>query len=268
MRARPSSLARPQVPEGPALAAPWLLSVLSVTLVSLATSGCASSAAPAAAAAPNDVTVVHHVDKVTPPTPEAQLAGARCDGATHTCKCRADGDDAETAPPAEGQKRLEIRLSVLDGDGALESPTVGRFAAAGVKDTCYYVDLPAGSRSSWSFISHATNPGTGLSPRMSISEYGPKGPYWYEILSADCVGLAGKCDRAGSDAFRNRLKTRQRGRFDPCGSMVITGLRWDSSGGQSERDNGFYRDFLLSFDLDVKKFATQFAPNSTECIPK
>jgi hypothetical protein len=49
---------------------------------------------------------------------------------------------------------------------------------------------------------------------------------------------------------------------------VVHKLRWDSSGGQSDRDGGLFRELTVRFALEVKKFATQFAPGSTECVPK
>jgi hypothetical protein len=240
--------------------------------LAVALSGCGSSSSPASGpsspASPGDITTVRHVDKVTPPAPPPTLAGARCDPTRGTCTCRKQEDDAENKPPPEGQKRLEIRLSVLGGDAVLESPTVGKFTGAGVADTCYYVDVPGGSKSGWNFVARATNPDAGLTPRFMISEYGPRGPYWYEILSFDCVGVGGKCDGAGVAAWTGRLKTRKRGRTDPCGSLVVTGLDWETTGGLAHRDTGLYRDFTVRFDVEVKKFPTQFAPHSTECVPK
>ena len=204
--------------------------------------------------------------------PEPKLVGARCPAGQASCRCRTTGggsaDDAEKEPPAEGFKRLEIRMSVHGGDGLLQSPTVGRFAAAGVNETCFYVDVPAGSKSSFRFMSRATDPDQGHAPRFSVSEYGPKGPYWYEILSVDCVGVNGKCDSPGAAAWSGRLKQRKRGRMDPCGSLVITGIDWETSGGLAHRDNGYYRDFSVKFEAEVKKFPTQFAPHATECVPK
>jgi hypothetical protein len=256
-----------------------MCAALALPILAVAVSGCASSSpsAPASSSAPvpaGEVTTIRHVDKVTPPGPPPTLAGARCtaplgDGVPQgACRCRKPGDDTESQPPADGQKRLEIRLSVLGGEGVLDSPTVGHFTASGVADTCYYVDVPAGSRSGWNFVARAANPDTGLSPRLTVSEYGPKGPYWYEIFSFDCVGVGGKCDHAGVDAWTARLKTRKRGRIDPCGSLVVTGLDWETTGGLAQRDTGVYRDFTVRFDVEVKKFPTQFAPNSTECVPK
>jgi hypothetical protein len=114
--------------------------------------------------------------------------------------------------------------------------------------------------------------GGGVSPILKIAEYGPKGPYWYDVLAVRCGELNSdddvRCDRAGADAWAARARQRKRGRLDPCGSSVITGLAWETSGGQAERDGGLFRDFTVRFTLEVKKFATQFAPGSTECVPK
>jgi hypothetical protein len=241
----------------------------------LTLSGCASSKAPppptSTGTTPEAVTTVKHIDMVTPVAP-ATLVGKRCppgkEGPASTCKCRTPNDPAEDPPPAEGSKRLEIRMSVHGGEGVLQAPTVGRFTATGADDTCFYVDVPAGSKAAWTFVARASNPDAGLAPRLTIFEYGPKGPFWYEIFAFDCVGVAGKCDGAGVAAWTGRLKQRQRGRMDPCGSLVVTGLDWETSGGLAHRDTGLYRDFSVRFDAEVKKFATQFPPHATECIPK
>jgi hypothetical protein len=231
---------------------------------------CASStaAAPPATGGGEEVTTVRHVDRAGPVAPPATLAGARCRDSAAGCTCRASGDDTEAEPPAQGNKRLEIRMSADRGEAELSSPTFGRIVTAGVRESCYYVDVAAGSKQSFSFVSRATDPASGVTPRLAIAEYGPAGPFWYEVLAVECAGVNGRCDRAGADKWVQTLKERQRGRVDPCGSMVITGLAWDTSGGQHSRDGGFYRDFSVKFDMEAKKFATKFAPGSTECVPK
>ena len=83
-----------------------------------------------------------------------------------------------------------------------------------------------------------------------------------------CDGPQGKCDRQAADAWGAAARQRKRGRLDPCGSTVLTKLNWDASGGQSQRDGGLFRDFAVRFTWEVKKFATQFAPGETECVPK
>jgi hypothetical protein len=165
-------------------------------------------------------------------------------------------------------KRLEIRLTMNGGKGSFSSANLGRMDVAGATETCFYVDVPAGSISPVRFDGAANDENLGFTPKLAIFEYGEKGPFWYEVLRVDCVGVNGKCDRAGSDAWVASLRTRKRGRIDPCGSFVVTKLRWDTSGGLAERDNGYYRDYRVDFDLEAKRFATQFAPGSTECVPK
>jgi hypothetical protein len=200
--------------------------------------------------------------------PPPLLRGARCPDGAATCTCRKPGDDVEADPPGPGMKRLEMRLSFLGGQGSLSSPNLGRMPASGVAETCYYVDVPATSHSAIHFEGHATNEVTGFTPHLAIAEYGPKGPFWYEVLEVNCVGVGGRCDSAGTDAWTASLKGRKRGRTDPCGSMVVSGLKWDTSGGLSHRDNGYYRDLQVDFDLEAKKFTPQFPPNSPECVPK
>jgi hypothetical protein len=239
-----------------------------LTLGSCAGSGAAGAAAGAssgsASAGSDDITTVQHVDRVTPP-PMA-LAGARCsDG---HCSCRGSEDEPEKTPPAPGQKRLELRLTADGGQATLESPTVGRVAVAGPREACFYLDVPAGSTQSFTFSAVADRPERGVGPRLTVAEYGPKGPYWYKTLAVTCAGANARCDREGAEAWGRGLSTRKRGRIDPCGSMVVTGLKWDTSGSEAGRDGGFFRDFVVRFELEAKKFPTQFAPGSTECVPK
>jgi hypothetical protein len=249
---------------------PWLLLLLSAMTACASNSSTSSSTSAAAgrsAEPPENVTVVRHVDHATPAAPAPKLAGARCQPTA--CSCRQPGDEAEKEPPAAGSKRLEIRLSIDEGDGVLESPTLGRFTGAGARDTCYYVDVPAGSKAGFTFTGQASRPVQGFTPRLKVSEYGPAGPWWYEIFSVECAGVSGRCDKPGADNWGDKItRNRKRGRNDPCGSLVVTGLNWETTGGEPVKDSGYYRDFVVRFDIDVKKFATQFAPHSTECVPK
>jgi hypothetical protein len=217
----------------------------------------------------SEVAVVRHVDKVTGVSASVPLAGERCQAGAASCRCRVPGDDAETSPPAEGRKRFEIRLSADAGQATFESATLGRFQAAGPAEICFYVDVPSASTHDVAFTARADNRTQGVSPHLRLTEYGPKGPFWYDIMSVDCIGAGGRCDRAGVDTWVSRTVTqRKRGRLDPCGSAVISKLAWETSGAQADRDGGIYPDLTVRFALEVKKFATQFAPGSTECVPK
>jgi hypothetical protein len=218
----------------------------------------------------SDVMVVRHVDRATAnASASVPLAGARCHGRTGSCTCRGASDDEETDPPAEGQKRFELRLSADGGSLTFESPALGRFTAAGGQEACFYIDVPAGSNADVSVVASADKAEAGVGPHLRLAEYGPKGPWWYEVMAIDCVGQQGRCDRQGVETWTNRTVTqRKRGRLDPCGSAVVSRMAWETSGGQADRDGGLYRDLTVRFSLEVKHFATQFAPGSTECVPK
>jgi hypothetical protein len=228
--------------------------------------GGTSCASRAASAPSEDLVTTRHVDKVTP-TPDAMpLAGTRCH--PHVCKCRSTDNEVEETPPPPGQKRLEFRMSADGGDATLKSPSLGRLTTAGPQQACFYVDVEAGSKHSFTFHVTAERPERGMGPYLAVTEYGPTGPYWYKTLIVECAGANARCDRAGADAWGRGFATRKRGRLDPCGSMVVTNLNWETSGSEASRDSGFFADFTVTFDLEAKKFATQFAPGSTECVPK
>jgi hypothetical protein len=200
---------------------------------------------------------------------DANLAGARCpNGRGAPCICRdRRGDPAETAPPDEGHKRFEIRMSAEGGSVALDSPTLGHFAAREA-EACFYVDVIPGTTSDMAFTAKEAWPGKGVGPTLEISEYGPKGPWWYKILDVRCSGPEGKCNRDAADDWGKDIKTRKRGRVDPCGSTVMTRLNWDTTGGTGDPELGLFRDFTVTFAMEVKRFPTQFRPGSTECVPK
>jgi hypothetical protein len=197
----------------------------------------------------------------------ANLVGSRCKGGVCTCRKRGVAD-REAEPPDADHKRFEIRVGAEGGAAALQSPTLGKFNGGGPAESCFYIDVLPGTRHDVTFIAREGRPEAGVSPTLSISEYGPKGPYWYDIIQVHCAGAGGRCTREAAEDWGTDARKRRRGRIDPCGSTVITQLNWETSGGLADRDTGFFRDFTVKFDMEVKKFATQFAPGSTECVPK
>ena len=235
-----------------------LLAFAALTMMACAApsaSGAAGAAAtPVAATAPN----------VAGST--ANLGGARCHGAVCTCRSRA-GDPAENPPPDESHKRFEIRIGAGGGAATLTSPTLGQLSS-GPDEACFYIDVVPGTTHEVSYVARERRPEEGVSPVLEIAEYGPKGPWWYDVLAVKCPGPGGHCNREGADAWSAELKTRKRGRIDPCGSSVIKDLKWDTTGGTGVRELGLFADFKVTFTIEVKKFATQFKPGSTECLPK
>jgi len=237
----------------------------SVALTIVTMAACAAPKAPAPASpAPMDVAVAAHEPGV-----HANLAGARCHGAVCECRSRAGLPD-EKVPPDEGHKRFEFRLGAGGGPATLTSPTLGELETApGADQACFYVDVVPGTTHELTFLAKERRPEEGVSPVLEIAEYGPKGPWWYDVLAVKCDGgPGGHCNREAADAWSAELRTRKRGRIDPCGSAVIKGLKWDTTGGTGVREAGLFADFKVTFTMEVKKFPTQFKPGSTECVPK
>jgi len=157
-------------------------------------------------------------------------------------------------------------MSAAFGKVALDSPTVGHFEQEGREEACFYVDLPVSQVYDFHLDSREATEGGGVGPDVVIREYGPAGPYWYDIVKFAC-GIGDRtCDLDLARAWgQDWLDQRKRGRLDPCGSIVVTGLRWSTSGGQSSQHGGALRDFVVDFALDVKKFETQFRPHASQC---
>jgi hypothetical protein len=192
------------------------------------------------------------------------LAGKRChDG---VCVCRGPHDAAEETPPLAGFKRIEIRLSAANGKVALELPGLGRFEHGSPDEACFYLDLPVSKAQPFHLDAQGNARTTGVTPHLHISEYGPAGPYWYDILDVACGAGTRGCDPSLAREWgQSWLTNRKRGRLDACGSIVVTGLKWYSSGGEAPENGGLLRDFLVDFSLEVKKFATEFPPGAAEC---
>jgi hypothetical protein len=243
-----------------------LFVVVSSLCASLGAAGCA---APSAAGAKGEATAVAApVPAKTTGAVGANLAGARCHGDICVCRSRLE-DPAEKSPPDAGHKRFEIRVGAGGGPATFSSPTLGELASVGgAGESCFYIDVVPGTAHEVSFVAREAKAEEGVSPVLEVAEYGPKGPWWYDVLRVKCEGPGGHCNREAADAWSADAKSRKRGRVDPCGSSVISHLRWDTTGGTGVRELGIFSDFTVSFTIEVKKFATQFPSGSTECVPK
>jgi len=195
------------------------------------------------------------------------LAGKRC--TEGTCRCRGSRDGAEDPPPPPGVKRIEIRMSAANGEVALDSPSAGHFEQAGPQEACFYVDLQVSLIHDFHMDSREARAGGGVTPHVHIAEYGPAGPYWYDVVDIACGAGVRGCDLPLAREWgQSWVASRKRGRLDACGSMVVSGLKWTTSGGDDAQKGGLLRDFESTFSVEVKKFATQFPPGAAECQVK
>jgi hypothetical protein len=230
-----------------------------------AASGCAasSSAGPSGAASSGPAPAAAAPE--APGARNANLAGSRCkDGAPCVCRDRF-GPKGESPPPDEQHKRFEIRLAGSGGSAVMDSPTLGHFTA-GIDEVCFYVDVLPGTTSDVVFTATEAGKDQGVGPLLDIAEYGPKGPWWYDVINVRCEGPNGRCNRDAADSWSAAAKGRKRGRADPCGSSVVTHLQWDTSGGIANRELGLFHDFTVKFTMEVKRFPTQWPPHAKECL--
>lgn len=198
--------------------------------------------------------------------------GARCKGqGMEMCSCREvdmygrgvspDGD-VETSPPPEGHKRYELRTGRGDDTMRITIEGVGTFVKSGPTPDarCIYVDLPAGAFRVRYHVT-AVNPSQGAEPRLRISEYSPRWKRWYRTFAFRCTDGSQPCSKnLAADMFEVLLKQSD-GKFDPCGSTKVQGLRfWTDREPESA-----VGDFNLQLVLNIYKFAPRFPPDTTRC---
>lgn len=186
------------------------------------------------------------------------------------CTCReidaagrgAAETDAESSPPAPGFKRFELRTGRGDDTMRITIEGVGTFVKSGPTPDarCIYVDLPPGAhRVRYHVI--AANPTQGAEPRLRVSEYGEKFKRWYRTFSFRCTDGSQPCTKdLARDEFE-RLAKQTDGKFDPCGSTKVQGMRF-STDREADASVG---DFNLQFVLNAYKFAPRFAPDTASC---
>lgn len=201
--------------------------------------------------------------------PSLPGVGSRCKGGV--CACRdvdiygrgttPDGD-FEPSVPAEGHKRFEFRTGRGNDQMRITVEGVGTFLKTGPlpEAACIYVDLPAGVYRVRYHVT-AANPTMGAEPRLRISEYSPRWKRWYRTFGFRCADGEQACTKnLAADMFEILAKQRD-GKFDPCGSTKVQGLRfWTDR--EPEQAVG---EFNLQLALNVYKFAPRFPPDTARC---
>jgi hypothetical protein len=206
----------------------------------------------------------------TPDVPEAgPLAGAGARCSATGCACRpidefglGTGADAETVPPAEGLKRFELRTGRGDDEMRITVEGLGTFtkAAGSPEPGCIYVDLPPGShRVRYHVI--ARDPQRGLEARLRISEYSTRFQRWYRTFAYRCGSGSEPCTKDDARDALIALSRVEKGKFDPCGSTKVKGLRFSTD----RPPESLVSDFNLHLTLQVYKFVPRFPPESPTC---
>ena len=183
------------------------------------------------------------------------VVGPRCSGAACTCRevdavGRTLGSTAEGDVP-DGIKRFELRTArgpddvqiTVEGRGTLHKD------ASTIESTCGYVDLPPGEHRVRLRVKAGAGEG-GTSPRILVYEHGEKTQSWYGSFGLSC-GDASPCTH-GELEDRVAALAKAHGLFDPCGSVKVTGVKWDAEKAADER--------VTSVDLELTLHVYRFTP--------
>ncbi len=191
------------------------------------------------------------------PNTRATLAGPLCKADACTCRDPSAPADGGAGVAAEGRKRFEVRV------GPIEQPawvTIDRnvlYKSAARAEDCFYVDLAPGEHPVEIRASHAG----GLSVAVRLSEYAPGTESWYDTYDFSC-GVPGVCAHSELDAYKRSLARFERGIHDPCGSVKIKGLSWDSG---VAADQVHPQDLAVALTLLIYDFAPKHPTGSPDC---
>lgn len=249
--------------------------VTGVGLAMLASLGCISCSGPSSERTADAVSSgklppqVLDTSDVREEVPVLSGAGARCRGGI--CACRdvdkfgrgtSPDTDIEAAAPAEGFKRFELRTGRGNDAMRITIEGVGTFLKTGPlpEAACVYVDLPAGAYRVRYHVT-AANPMLGSEPRLRISEYSPRWKRWYRTFAFRCADGEQACTKNMAQDMFEQLSKQTDGKFDPCGSTRVQGLRFWTD---REPDQAV-GEFNLQLVLNIYKFAPRFPPDTARC---
>ena len=197
---------------------------------------------------------------ITPP-PEpmtrATLVGPLCK--PEVCACRDPGapaDGGAGVPPA-GVKRFEIRLGPSEHELWLNLDDMVLYKSTARAEDCFYVDLPDGEH----HLALRAHRFGGLSAAVRVSEYGAATQSWYDSYAFGC-GVPGACTVDELDEYKAGLSRYPRGIHDPCGSVKVRGLSWDTG---VSPDQVHPDDLWLGLTLKIFDFTPKEASGDPAC---
>ncbi len=201
---------------------------------------------------PSTVTIAPPPEPVT----RATLVGPLCEA--DVCRCRAEGPaDGGAGEPEAGVKRFEIKVGPSEHELWVTLDDMVLYKSSARAEDCFYVDLGAGNHT---LGLRASRQG-GLSARVHVSEYAPATRSWYQTFRFTC-GSPGLCAHAELDEQKAEYARYQRGIHDPCGSVKIRGLSWDSG---VAPDQLHPDDLQLGLTLEVRSFAPEKPHGDPAC---
>ncbi len=197
-----------------------------------------------------------------PPEPmtRATLVGPLCKAEVCTCRDPRAPADGGAGDPEPGVKRFEFRLGPSEHALWVKVDDMVLYKSEARAEDCFYVDLGAGDHS---VTLRASRLG-GVSAALTVSEYAPATQSWYSSYRFEC-GVPGACAHDELDQYKASLGRYPRGIQDPCGSVRIKGITWDTG---IAPDQLHPNDLALGMTLDVYDFAPKKPHGDPSCATR
>ena len=167
------------------------------------------------------------------------------------------GGEAIALKADVGVKRFELRVGPSEHELWVTVDDMVLYKSTARAEDCFYVDLGAGDHAVGLRASH---PG-GISARVEISEYAPAMSSWYETYRFSC-GSPGVCSHEEMDTYKSSLVQYQRGIHDPCGSVKIKNITWDTG---EAPDQHHPDDLVVGLTLDIYDFPPKYPHGDPAC---
>jgi hypothetical protein len=162
------------------------------------------------------------------------------------------GEEGEAAAPASVEhKRIELRLRshhelwLRVGDQTF-------FKDRERAEACFYIDMPSpgtGERARKYEVELRGSNADGVGAGLGISEQGVAARSWYRTFRFAC-GAPGACTFEELDELKAaaRKAVADHQLYDPCGSLRVHDVRWDT---RVAPDHEYPGDLTMTLNLDV-----------------
>ena len=186
------------------------------------------------------------IEPPPPPQTRAVLAGPLCHGDACTCRDENAAGDGGVGAPDETHKRFELRLGPTDNDLWVTVDGQVLYKSKERATECFYLDLTPGDHK---VLLRASRP-NGVQAGLAIQELGVAAASWYKTFRFSC-GVSGTCSHDELDGVKADLAQVKAGLHDPCGSVRVKGVAWDTG---VAPDQVHPQDLAVGLTLDVYKF--------------
>lgn len=181
------------------------------------------------------------------------FAGPLCSG--DACRCK--DSDAAAGDPEGNVKRFEVRIGPAEHELWVTLDDMVLYKGTAHAEDCFYVDLTAGDHTMGLRASHEG----GIAARVAVSEWAPATKSWYETFRFGC-GAPGPCSHTELDEYKASLAMYKRGIHDPCGSVKVKQIGWDTG---IAPDQLHPNDLQVAWTLELYDFVPKKPHGDPSC---